>query len=92
MKNVTICCEGPACNNGISAHDREAAFVAGLPRATVEMRDEAMRYARRTLSPQLAITEHVRCGVDLRGLALFACVPCGHERVYGSTLLEGYYE
>lgn len=87
MRTVLICCEGPSCNGGLSADQREAAIVSNSPCATAEMRDEAERYARRVISPRLAVTPHERVGLNRRGQALFACVPCGFERVYGHTLL-----
>ncbi len=88
--SVTICCEGPECNNGRSAVDREAAIIGHMPTATQELRDEAAKQARSLVTHILAVTPHGRVGVNRRGYALFACEDCGFERTYGSTMMVGY--
>ena len=84
---MTILCEGPHCNAGQSAHDRERAIVAEMPAMTGELRADADKHARLVTSKQLALTPHTflaRRG----GSLMYACECCGYERVYGNT--EGW--
>ena len=91
MTSVRIGCEGPACNGGQSAADKEAAIVRGLPSATEAMRDDVAKFARGAVSKTLAITPHSRSGLTMRGgvtFVLFTCGACGYARVYGNTMWE----
>ncbi len=82
--SVILACEGPRCNRGISAKDREAAIVAALPTQTGELRDEAIKQARLHTSRTLALTPHTALEVSRGGLLVYACDICGAPRVYGS--------
>lgn len=85
---VQICCEGPECNNGRSALVREATLVGPSRGATEAMRGDAKDDARGLVSRQLAVTPHVRSGIERRAgiaFAMFACGVCGHQRVYGNS-------
>jgi hypothetical protein len=74
-------CEGPACNSGRSAEQREADL---MPRGIAEnVRHEHMRAARSAVTQDLAYTRHSRSGVGRYGVTLYACDTCGHERIYG---------
>lgn len=75
-----IACEGKSCNAGHSAADRERAIMAGMPHTTGELRDEAYKYARATVSHELRLTAHEEVGAG----QMYACVVCGHPRVYGA--------
>jgi hypothetical protein len=55
---MTILCEGPRCNAGRSAKDREREITAQFPSTTSEMRDEGAKHARAAVSHALAHTEH----------------------------------
>ncbi len=84
-----ICCEGPTCNAGQSALQRETALTVRCP--TYELRDLAERDARRIVSRALAVTPHVHVSTTRRAgiaLAVYACVACNHERVYGNSVTE----
>ena len=86
--SVQICCEGPACNGGFSAQDRETAIMREVPGNTDALRDEAARYARHVVTRKLNVTPHTRSGSTYRGavtFALFRCEACDHERVYGNS-------
>lgn len=86
-KRVSICCEGPDCNGGHSASDREAAIAHGLPNATAEIRDEAEKHARGIVTKRLAVTPHRHIGVTFKAATIFqrwACNVCDFERVYGN--------
>jgi hypothetical protein len=87
-----ICCEGPRCNAGRSAADREADILNGMPTNTGELRDAACAYARGTVSKQLAVTPHSLQGSDGHGHSLFRCDYCAHVRVYGNreTVWRGW--
>lgn len=84
-----ICCEGPQCNGGQSAQDRERTLLRGLPAQNAETRDESMRAVHQAVSRALAVTHHARCGVSRAGTLLFACGVCGHERSYGGRMYFG---
>ena len=83
-----LLCEGPSCNSGHSALDREAA-VAGSQRGASEASLAAASHeARSVVSRQLAVTAHTRCGVSRRygiAYALYVCGACGFERIYGNS-------
>lgn len=80
---VAICCEGPICNAGESAKDREAALASRSP--TQAIRSEAAHGARGYVSRQLDVTPHVRVGPGAWGAVMFRCLICEHERQYGNT-------
>jgi hypothetical protein len=86
---VLICCEGPTCNNGISARDREAILTRGITGATVQTRDDAIRTARGDVSRALAVTPHEDAGVFRATAPVFVCQVCGFERLYGGNSLWG---
>lgn len=81
-----ILCEGPRCNAGRSATDREAAIVRSLTPQTEAMRDDAAKHARSHVSGELTLRPHTRCGVGRGGTLLYQCAVCRHERVYGTTM------
>lgn len=84
---VTIACEGPDCNGGRSAAGREAEIINSLPVQNADMRDEAEKHARRSVSPKLTVTQHAPVGVTFLAQTFyqrFACEACGFERVYGN--------
>ena len=83
---MTICCEGPRCNAGRSASEREADILNGMPTNTGELREAAQSYARGTVSKQLAVTPHSLQGSDGHGHSLFRCDLCGHQRIYGNRV------
>jgi hypothetical protein len=80
-----ICCEGPACNAGISAADRETAHLWKAPQQTAEVREDNFKAARRDTSKQLAVTPHTHSGSTGRGQHLYRCDRCGHARIYGNA-------
>lgn len=82
---VEILCEGPICNSGRSAMEREGAFVATETHRSEDQRAAAMTYARGVVSKVLTLTPHHRVGVGRGGTILFACQVCGFERAYGNT-------
>ncbi len=82
--NLLLCCESAACNHGVSAEAREDAIIRGLPKGTVDLRDEADKYARSLTSRQLAVTPHTHVGTDGRGNHRYLCAQCGHARFYGN--------
>jgi hypothetical protein len=83
MKAYFLKCDGPRCNSGICAAEREAAIT---PRhATAELREEATKLARAAVTRQLTVTPHTRVGVGAWQTILFSCSRCGHQRSYGST-------
>ena len=85
MTAIGICCEGPACNAGIGATDRETAHLWKAPHQTAEVREENFKAARRDVSRQLAVTPHTHSGSTGRGQHLYRCDVCGHERIYGNA-------
>ncbi len=85
---VAICCEGPKCNDGFSAKDREQVFVREHPGEGAIMREEAHKASRSRVSHDLKVTPHARAGVGAGGTLLMACMACGHERVYGHALWQ----
>lgn len=90
MKTVLIACEGAQCNAGHSADAREAASLYGLPTTNDGTRDDALKFARQFVTRQLAVTPHEKVGACVRAATLFglyACLACGHERVYGNSTL-----
>jgi hypothetical protein len=89
MTPVTILCEGPTCNGGFSAADRESTILGRWPRDH-QHREDVQRDARRETTAGLHYQPHVRVGVGRRGGALFACQNCGHERVYGGSMWDPY--
>ncbi len=82
--NLLLCCESAACNHGVSAEAREDAIIRGLPKGTVDLRDEADKYARSLTSRQLAVTPHTHVGTDGRGNHRYTCDVCGQSRIYGN--------
>lgn len=78
----TILCEGPRCNAGRSATDREHFDARSM---SEEQRSDMTRFLRGSTSRDLTYTPHNRVGVGQHGTALFACAVCGFERVYGNT-------
>lgn len=87
---MMILCEGPRCNAGRSAADREAAIVRSLTPQSEDMRAEAIKHARSHVSHELTLRPHERVGVGRGGTLLYQCVICRHERVYGTTMWETY--
>ena len=89
-QTYVLACESAACNHGVSALDREDAIIRQLPKGTVDLRDEADKYARSLTSRQLAVTPHTHVGTDGRGNHRYACAQCGHARFYGNqeSMLE----
>ena len=85
MREVTILCEGPTCNNGIGAKAREAMHIPTGASVTDIQRGYAEDRARALVSRELRYTPHVRCGIGRHGMTLYACTACQHERVYGNT-------
>jgi hypothetical protein len=85
--SVSICCEGPLCNHGISADVREHVSKREYP--SIPLYDEAMKRARLESTRALAVTPHTENGTNGFGSYLFCCDLCGHERVYGNT--ESHY-
>ena len=85
MNTVRICCEGPDCNGGHSAIDREQAIIGSTTATEEARREEVRRFARSTVSRKLAVTPHRRVGKTR-----YACIVCEHERVYGAVTVLGY--
>ena len=78
-------CEGPSCNAGHSAADREAALLPIVTTATLaEFREEQRRQARIAVNRQLAYTPHVPARNDSWGRSLYRCDICGWERIFGN--------
>ena len=91
LPRVDISCEGPECNSGISAHERESVASAGIPRGGVGL--DTLRRIRGEVSCALAVTWHEFCGFGRGAAPLYKCTVCGHERQYGgSSLLAHNYE
>lgn len=81
--SVHILCEGPICNEGRSAKEREEVLLKRD--VSAQLREDAYRSARSLVSKQLTYTPHNRVGTGPHGTSLFACGVCGFERVYGNT-------
>jgi len=91
MSNPVIRCEGSVCNQGVSASDMFLGLMAG------KHGDEAEKSARRSVTDRLVNRAHRKVRevftvdrVDpVTGVQhghsneVFACVKCGHERIYG---------
>jgi hypothetical protein len=92
MSTVELLCEGPKCNAGRSAAEREADIINGMPSNTGDLRSAAESYARGTVSKQLAVTPHSAQGSDGHGHSLYRCDQCGHTRIYGNrvSMLMGW--
>ena len=87
MKTISLCCEGPKCNGGLSAEAREALITHSLPGATEVMRAELAKDARGAVSRALTVTPHARLsGVDRWGRTRYMCTVCHAERVYGMVM------
>lgn len=93
MRNQTvpILCEGPKCNDGQSAAQRQQSLVRALATPTLEAQAEAERHARSEVSKTLALRPHTRTGLGRGGTLLYACAACGHERVYGTSMWAHIY-
>ena len=77
---VRILCEGPACNNGFSAIEREQ---AEFHNASGLYCYDAHKHARQIVSQQLTLTPHVPSRMaDGWNRSLYSCVECGFLRVY----------
>jgi hypothetical protein len=81
---VSICCEGIACNNGISARERETIASRGVnfggDRGAALLRD-----IRGHVTRALRVTPHEHAGYGRGGSPLYVCLICGHERQYGGS-------
>lgn len=69
MSSVTILCEGPKCNDGQSAAQRQHSLVRALATPTLEAQAEAERHARSEVSKTLALRPHTLTGLGRGGNA-----------------------
>ena len=86
QRQFFILCEGPACNGGHSAKEREDAIRQTIPAPSEAEKSRAADYARGAVSRVLAITPHVFAAIGKWNTLLFACQVCGYERIYGNRL------
>lgn len=82
---VFICCEGPKCNSGVSAAEREKIGLDGYGKIAETAKYDNVRYVRLSVTRALAVTPHEQVGFARRGSPLYACTVCGFERQYGGN-------